>query len=259
MNHPVGCLADHPGHRFVVALLTRAIFLGVSSIFLLTAFCSAVCPPCYTDEVPLPGHGKAPDGSGRRVMNIYIDPSWNSSPGVTNAQIWNAVNSAASKWNNATDSSGNKTGYYFQVNQSGGSSQADIVIKKDVITGATAVTNLGVTPYVTRVDTNLDGHTGVVSQDSASGTVAHEIGHAIGLGDANANSQCVSANSVMVDANYDETCNVTVPTTQDVAQTNRNLTARSSCQESVNQDTNNQPTDPPPSGGGGGRLWAMRA
>lgn len=57
----------------------------------------AQCPTCYNDNTIPQGHGAAPDGSGRRVINIYIDSSWNSSPGVTNTQIWNATASAVSK------------------------------------------------------------------------------------------------------------------------------------------------------------------
>src|SRR5579883_3109428 len=70
-------------------------------------------------------------GSGRRTINIYIDSTWDSSPGVTNATVWNAVNAAANSWNSATDPYGNKTGYYFVVNQAGGSGQADIIISRD--------------------------------------------------------------------------------------------------------------------------------
>ena len=87
-----------------------------------------VCPHCIKDEAVLAGHGAAPDGSGRRIVNVYITSACDTSPGVTDTKIFNGVQDAVNKWNNATDNSGNKTGYYFRIYQSGGTSQADITL-----------------------------------------------------------------------------------------------------------------------------------
>lgn len=67
----------------------------------------------------MPGSGAAPDGSGRRLITVKIDNSLASS-GVTNANVWNAVEGCEScttgalkRWNDAKDGSANTTGYYF--------------------------------------------------------------------------------------------------------------------------------------------------
>jgi hypothetical protein len=58
------------------------------------------------------GHGAAPDGSGRRKIEIRIDTSW----GVeTNPAIWNGTVAAGNEWNGARDSNENSTGYYFSL------------------------------------------------------------------------------------------------------------------------------------------------
>ncbi|HEX9425309.1 MAG TPA: hypothetical protein VF899_18855 [Pyrinomonadaceae bacterium] len=101
------------------------------------------------------GHGAGPDGSGRRVINIYIDSSWDVSPGQTDPNIWNAVNSAANKWNQATDQYGNKTAFYFQVNQGGGTGQADYIIQKGTLSGSTAATDIFHYPYTVTLDYHL--------------------------------------------------------------------------------------------------------
>lgn len=66
------------------------VSISVSAAFLFFVNCAlltADCPPCYYDLTPLAGHGAAPDGSGRRVINIYIDSSWDVSPGQTNINL----------------------------------------------------------------------------------------------------------------------------------------------------------------------------
>jgi hypothetical protein len=216
------------------------------------------CPPCYTNGVPPVGHGSAPDGSGRRVINIYIDSTWNTPSGTTNTQIWNAVAEAASNWNSATDNSGNHTGYYFAVNQSGGNDQADIIISYgSTLAGTTftATTDTTLDPPVVDLNPALNGSTGV-STDSAAATISHEFGHFMGLGNAdykNGNS-CGSSNSIMRNAYTDLTSVVLKPSTTDVAQTNQHLNSPANCQESSSVDNANETADEgtdPGSGSGG--------
>ena len=108
--------------RYFLAVAFAALFSAQAK-----AQCSYACPPC-NKETPLPGHGAAPDGTGRRIINVYIDSSWNSS-GVTNPVIYNATQTAINQWNSAT-SCGSYTGYYFSLlnalGQGGGT--ADITI-----------------------------------------------------------------------------------------------------------------------------------
>ena len=200
------------------AVFTAVLFLILQSVW-------AACPPCYYDQTPLTGHGAAPDGSGRRTLNIYIDSSWDSSPGQTNTAIWNAVVRGAEKWNNATDQYGNKTGYFFQVNQAGGSGQADYILRRGTLTNATGTTALGHQPYVITLDDHIAG----VNLDSASGTFAHEITHGIGGGDATAYTGCQQANSIMREANANYTAKVTNVQAADVAAVNTNFSSQGTC------------------------------
>lgn len=87
----------------------------------------------------------------RRVLVVRIMGSWdvgsngNSAPGQTNPTVWNAVvgcsscnppaSGAVQRWNNARDSSGWPTNYYFQVDQS--SQNPDIIIDRDATVSGT--------------------------------------------------------------------------------------------------------------------------
>src|SRR5687768_11862206 len=97
----------------------------------------AQCPPCYFNG-PGPMSGgccdTCPDGSGRRVIKIRIDGTWNDTPGQTNANIWNGVNEAVNRWNNTTDPSGWKTNYCFKLDQSAQNPNITIT-KADVANG----------------------------------------------------------------------------------------------------------------------------
>jgi hypothetical protein len=209
------------GLLFAVTL--SLVFAGRQNIW-------GACPPCYNDLTPLAGHGAAPDGSGRRIINIYIDSSWDVSPGQTDSNIWNAINTAASKWNQATDQFGNKTAFYFQVNQSGGAGQADYILKKGILSGVTAETDIFHYPYTITLDYHLAG----VSVDSASGSTAHEIAHGIGGGDANIYAGCDQANSIMREANPNYTAKVTNVQAIDVAAVNNAFNNQSNCLYSKN-------------------------
>jgi len=101
--------------------LTRStfLFLGITLALVALIFSSvaAECPKCYTNnDTPMAGHGPAPDGSGRRTIQIKIDASWGAQ---TNPAIWNGVDDAADAWNDATDGANppNKTGYFFKIDQ----------------------------------------------------------------------------------------------------------------------------------------------
>ena len=66
-------------------------------LFNIPGFSREVCPLCKSQQEPLSGHGLAPDGSGRRRIWIYIDSSWDQSPGHTVDSIWNGAQSGVSK------------------------------------------------------------------------------------------------------------------------------------------------------------------
>jgi len=55
---------------------------------------SQTCPPCYKNTPSLGGHGFV---NGRKIINIYIDRSWdvdefgNATPNNTNVNVWNGI------------------------------------------------------------------------------------------------------------------------------------------------------------------------
>jgi len=198
------------------------------------------CPPCMNDQTPLAGHGPAPDGSGRRVVLIQITSNWDDPPGShqTNANIWNAVNRAISKWNTATDSYGNHTGYYFQLDQT--TASADVEITKGSPSGGTFAETTVLTPPYTMT---LDPQNASINVNSVAGRVAHEMGHEIGLDGAGG---CGS--SIMTEANANGTRNINNVQPNDVASSNQNLnpSTRNTCTGSINSG-GGEPAD----GGGG--------
>lgn len=147
------------------------------SLLGLPAFARELCPPCFTTLEPLAGRGIAPDGSGRRKILVYIDSSWDVSPGNTNPSIWNGVNRAVSMWN------AQGTCYYFDIDQDNGRTGKDIVI----IYEHSSVIRFGcadwtaLSPHRIRLTERIPP----LTDNQIGATVAHEMGHAIGstLGD----------------------------------------------------------------------------
>jgi protein-disulfide isomerase len=184
-----------------------------------------LCPGCYYNLSPMAGHGSASaagldPGDNRRVITVRIDPTWtNPATGKTVDSIWNAANCAVNEWNVATDANGNHTGYYFVVDQSGTySATPDITVKQGVPVNSHFASTSGASggPYVTTLaqsDAGLDA-------GSLCGTIGHEIGH--NIGDAEANQFC--SGSIMGPANLNGSRANNVPSTDDVAYSNDNLT-----------------------------------
>jgi hypothetical protein len=110
----------------------------------LNAQCSSyACSQCFSNMSPLPGHG--PSNDGRRIIFVYIDSTWGN---PTNNTIYNATNIAINEWNAAIDAScGAKTAYFLQLNQAGGSGQADIIIKRDDFIGTCGQNNVNTPQY----------------------------------------------------------------------------------------------------------------
>lgn len=165
----------------------------------------AQCPPCYKNFDPEQrqmgqiGGPPAPDGSGRRVLKIRIDSSWdvdangNSTPGRTNSNIWNAVQgcdgcipSAAQMWNDQRDGStsnpndprGWPTAYYFQVDQRGDYTPDFIIMRADPANSdACASVSKAGPPYIIKLPDGTD----TFSPEIIAGRIAHELGHPIGI------------------------------------------------------------------------------
>lgn len=217
-------------------LLASLIFLIAVGSLAEAQCTNASCPPCL--KLPAPtGSGPAGDGSGRRTLFIYIDSSWNT-PGTntTNTTIYNAVNQAAQDWNLAQDSACNtKTAYYFQLDQSKGSS-ADIIVQQ-----SSTATNCGelARTWTNNIPTKpwyltLRPAVGALTPTQATTIVRHELGHAVMLDNAN-NCQTglpmlmgIAASLVSCIPNR-----IVAISSAEVSQSNRNISNNSSCTDTA--------------------------
>jgi dual-action HEIGH metallo-peptidase len=200
------------------------------------------CPPCFYDQTPQSagdcntcqgGCSACPECGSRRVIMVKIDGSWDTTPGHTQANIWNGAVAAVQMWNNARDQFGNGTGYCFQVNQS--TSNPHVTVRKQATFGACAsMSGLNGGPYMV----NLPNGTQNYSASTVSSRIAHEFGHTIGL------ENVTACPSVMNGSSADCTTNVTTTIQpDDVVQSNRNLMSPFNC---------NAYYDESGQGGGGG-------
>ncbi len=223
------------------ALLLAVVLLTLSNQWLsvLVHACSSFsCPPCTKNTAPLAGHGAASDGSGRRTINVFISNTWDTTPGNTNTVIYNATNNAISAWNSAVDSTctppTQKTGYYLVLNQSGGTSAADIVITKseDVTCAATLIKDAA----HTRPDTiKLQDKVKNRSTSEVTLIIEHEIGHSLML-ENGSDGGCTLGNDIMSTFIYSSdvaTCTLSSTnfsiTPANVSQSNRNMSNRTTC------------------------------
>jgi hypothetical protein len=180
--------------RFLLCPCLLCLLIGFS------IFARSLCPPCDPSQFPLPGHGPAPDGSGRRLMNVTIDGSWDVSPGQTNPNVYNGINTAISLWN------GKATCYYLFLDQTSGNT--DIKIYKEAASNITEGCGdaLAITPYRIRLADTIGSDTTAHIGDLA----AHEIGHAFGL-DNVLSTVCVS----IMNGSYQASCIQVTQTVKD--------------------------------------------
>lgn len=215
----------------------------------------------------MPGHGGAgnlpsdrytpcncPDDN-RRVITIRIDGSWdvdpngNATPGNTNLNVWNAAVCSANQWNTAQDPWGNKTGYYFVIDQSGQFGSPDITItnRQPAASGYASLNRAY--PYsmsLSPSNGNLNG--GQFTSQDLCGRIGHELGHTIGLGGVQ--TACAS---IMRGVNNNGTRPVNQVGPTDVLQVNNNLRddMRGNCAASVLTDPGEEEDDIGGGGGGG--------
>jgi hypothetical protein len=201
------------------------------------------CPNCHKDQVPMAGHGAAPDGSGRRNVNVQIEfngsGSWtNPATGNTNDNIWNGVRDSNTVWNNARDGSGNATGYYFNLNQGAARGDVDVLI----VLGNPGTGNAAQTRGTRDSAGNIGPPYTIVLPASASSwnpnymrsVIEHELGHTIGLSHAYINFN-TCGHTIM---NHGTASGrVTgAPQAQDVTASNRHLNDRTVCQHTFGQN-----------------------
>ncbi len=207
--------------------VTKLLFLSIN-ILMACGILLAECPKCISDYLPMAGHGAAPDGSGRRVLDVQIDSSWGT---TTNTTIWNQTQAALTDWNDARDSAGNSTGYYFQLNQ--GTSTPDYIIRQhdpadpnscSDVTMAAGIHSISLPSSITNLSTN-----------EIRGRIAHETGHPLGLANATS-SVCASIMNTSTPTCHRTSNNVTAT---DVASVNMNFGSNRTTQCSATLSTAN--------------------
>jgi hypothetical protein len=213
------------------------------------------CPPCMSDQNPFPGRfgtagslsaqAKAdfgcncPAGSheaGRRVIKVKIDSTWDSSPGNTNANIWNATVCALNKWNTAKDSTGYTSGYFFVIDQSEGTPDVVITRAQASATDPSVRASMDASNVTTRTMRITPGVENLTAASNC-GRIAHETGHAIGLRETrfNATTNAWNCVSIMAGANATGTRDYNNVTARDVDNVNKqfNPATRSNCTATI--------------------------
>lgn len=222
----------------------------ISILMLLTigtGVAAAQCQDCTQGYVAIdPGKGSSADG--RRIVTVAIDSSWDvnssgqSSPGSghTNPAVWNAVQAAMDNWNNATDQYGNKTGYYFEIDQTHQLGTPSITIlnqqpsvsplaengTSDSTSSPTRATVINLAPNAPTV---------ACTADDLAGATKHELGHVVGLNGVGSNTDCnsvINEGQWAYNSNTDSSCIATPYDTVsqgDVSQVNTALTSPSDC------------------------------
>jgi hypothetical protein len=192
----------HPHRRYLALVLTITFCLIALPVL-------GECPPCDVSQPSMSGSGTA--SNNRTQINIFIDSSWNvdsngNAISGTNSNVWNAtcagspgegcINaqgpSAAAMWNN-TQSGGNTVPFAFEVNQSF-FSHTDIYIKR-VASPPGGCAAIGFDPNTGSWTLLLADSAKNLSQADLAGLIAHEIGHPLGL--VNANDAACGGPSIM--------------------------------------------------------------
>jgi hypothetical protein len=177
-------------------ILVSCAFLLICALFIMRnplsqatgqGGCTAyTCPACFRNLTPLNGRGTATDGSGRRIINVFIDSNWNNpATGLTYVSIYNGTQLAIADWNAAQDTSCStttRTGYFLKLEQNSG--QKDIHIKKDntVTCGGQLPANTGRTPPDMIL---LNSIVKDLADSEVETLIAHELGHSLGLANGN--------------------------------------------------------------------------
>lgn len=201
-------------------------FVYAGTVLLLATPASAqLCPACYNNQTPLSGQAgvAAQDGSGRRVINIYVDPqSWGT---PLPSSIMNGAMLAANNWNSKTDQYGNRTCYYFRVLQNQAVAHIKILSSTNPA-GGCAENQVATYPYEVSLLNGLQSK----SANDVAAIITHELGHAIGL--ANADEQCPNGASIMQGQRFGTGCLLVTPTIQaiDIIKSNQNCTNQATCE-----------------------------
>jgi hypothetical protein len=227
---------------------------------------------CYSDMTPYAGHGpaknlppnlcpndecKTAQNQDRRVVVLRIDTSSTSWGAITPQLIWNAVQNAINQWNTATDSSGKTIGYYFVLDQQHllDVPDADITITRDSTAPYLSANTLNEPGSSVRTNvininpryTDPASPSSSVSAEELGGSIAHEIGHLIGLVNNRPEfgTQCKTIMRGINDT-VRGTGLVTNVQAADVEAVNRNFASRTNCSKRTSDDLGGSFEEPTP-------------
>jgi hypothetical protein len=217
----------------LVVVLVAPFSQLLPGFFLVQAQCpSYSCPPCWVN-LPAPP-GSTPHSDGRPTLKVLVDSSWDTFGQSDKQMLVNETAAACEWWNVSTDigcsGTTRRVPYHLVSDQAAGSS-ADIVIKLKFDMSSCArndAKNLG----HTRPDT-------IWMKQEALGLpslklrrlIAHELGHSIGLSNANSCAGGTELMSIVVSASCEMADTAWGITSASVGQSDRNKNDRSSCTE----------------------------
>jgi len=220
----------------MVGLLSVALSTVKRSTIVQIGCHAPTCPPCYKNVPPSGGSGGAPDGSGRRLINVFISSTWDT-PNKTKFQ--NAVQAAINDWNTAVDDTctppTQKTGYYLKLMNTFDRDLTDIIITKDNTIDHCARSEFTI-PRL-KPDTIKIKNSAINQPDAQLKVIiSHEFGHLLGVDDIDITDAC-SVGDVMgaiadrVSCVMPEWTTTPIVTSGDVGQSNRNITdaSRTTC------------------------------
>jgi hypothetical protein len=171
------------------------LLIAAVALLFSVAVIAGDCPSCDQGLPRLPGRaseGKPAEVNGRPQISVRIDGSWDSTPGHTDSQVWDAVNEGMRRWNDATNGFGTSSYYNFDLRQT--DSGAQITIVKDAGEKACAHTDGPPGgPYVIHLPANANQRT----LEALINTIEHELGHVYGLDHPDKDATCPGNQSIM--------------------------------------------------------------
>jgi hypothetical protein len=180
------------------------VLVGVGCLFITHVATSLDCPPCFFNQKQPKVQGQGLQ-DGRPIVTVQIktsgEGSWNvdnsgNPQSSTNAAIWNGVqgcegcvppDGAIGAWNSARGTASAPPPYYFKLDQN--TSTPNITVIRDPnVTACGKLTGPNGGPYTL----HLPPSTSNLDIWSIVETVAHELGHTVGLFNSNDVANCYS-------------------------------------------------------------------
>jgi hypothetical protein len=163
----------------VIGLITVLLFAVLFQV------ARGECPPCKNNEPPLPGHGAAPEGSGKRIVTVRIQygtgsDSWSDQPGGgTNPNIWNGLNGCSGCGQQGANQMWNAQGTYYYFKGDQDTPTPDIIIVKDGLLDPSncAESDWRGQPGTPPLKMHLPSATAGYSAVTIASRIAHELGH----------------------------------------------------------------------------------